>query len=79
MQGGEALEHKVLEGEGGPKLVNLIGWCIEVQKNLEWSVGGTQVGGDNLEAYDQWQSKSVGKDVVPAHGLGGPGSLPSHA
>ena len=69
MQGGKALEHKVLEGEGGAKLVHSVGGRIEVQVGVERGMGGAKVRRDNLEAPDQRQSKSISKDIVSARWL----------
>ena len=69
IEGSKAPMHKFLEGKRSTKLRELVRWCIKVQKNLECGMGGTKVSRDNLEAFDQRQSKSVGENLVPARGL----------
>ena len=32
MEGIKASMHKLFQGERGPKLINMIWWCVEVQK-----------------------------------------------
>ena len=50
MRGGETLEHKVLEGEGGPKFVNSVRGRIKVEVGMEGGMGGAKVRRDDLEA-----------------------------
>ena len=64
MQGGEALVHKVLEWEGGPKFVNSERRRIAVQVCMEGGMGGAKVSRDDLEASNQRQGEFVGENVV---------------
>ena len=73
MQGGEALVHQVLEGEGGPRFVNYERGRIKVQVGMEGGMGGAKVRRDDLEAPDQRQGKSIGEDIVSARWLVRPG------
>ena len=73
MQGSEALVHKVLKWEGGPKFVNSVWWRIEVQVCMEGGMCGAKVSRNDLEAHHQRQSEPVGEDVVSARWLIGPG------